>query len=267
MEAGDVLEHDRSGGRTGASGLNHGEGIHGVGSRVRDRSSAAAEWVSAPIEMNSTPVVATSRRFSSVMPPLASSVGPSVDVRHDLAQPLGRHVVEQQSRRAPAASASSTSASVAGLDLEREPGRRRPRAAHGLPHPAGRRGVVLLDQDRVVEPGAVVDSTARAHRGLLQRAQAGRGLARVEDLGARALDLPNGPGGRGRNAGESLEEVQRRALGAQQRPRAALQAKDGAAPRAIPLPGRAARSRRRGRAGETPPRPRRGRRGRRAPSA
>src|SRR4051794_16609216 len=74
VEAGDILELDRSGGRTGASGLNHGEGIHGVGSRVRDRSSAAAEWVSAPIEMNSTPVVATSRRFSNVMPPLASSV-------------------------------------------------------------------------------------------------------------------------------------------------------------------------------------------------
>ena len=76
-----------------------------------------------------------------------------------------------------------------------------------------------------------------AHRGLLQRAQAGCGLACVEDLGARALHLPHGPGRRGRDARESLEEVERRALSAQQRPRAAFQAKHEAALAPFPFRG------------------------------
>ena len=68
------------------------------------------------------------------------------------------------------------------------PGRALARPSDGLPHPAGERGVVLLDQDRVVQPGAVVGAAAGGDRGLLQRPQPGRRLARVEDPRAGALD-------------------------------------------------------------------------------
>src|SRR5882724_10946676 len=57
---------------------NHWQGwrhrqVHGKTSRMRDRSSAGAEWVSAPIETHSTPVSARALSVSSVTPPLASS--------------------------------------------------------------------------------------------------------------------------------------------------------------------------------------------------
>ena len=91
-------------------------------------------------------------------------------------------------RGAPAPSASSTSSSVAALDLERQPGRVRARPAHRLAHAAGDRRVVLLDQDRVVEAGAVVGAAAGGDGRLLERAQPGRRLARVEDPRAGALD-------------------------------------------------------------------------------
>ena len=46
---------------------------------------------------------------------------------------------------------------------------------------AGDRDVVVLDQDGVIEPEAVVDAAAAAHRVFFQRAQAGRGLAGAAD--------------------------------------------------------------------------------------
>jgi hypothetical protein len=81
--------------------------------------------------------------------------------------------------------------------------------------------VVLLDQDRVVETGAVVLSPARHHGLLLEDAQARRGLAGVEDPGAGALDRANEPGGEGGDARQVSEEVERDALGGEDRaPRA-----------------------------------------------
>ena len=74
---------------------------------------------------------------------------------------------------------------VAHLDRQRQVRPRRPRAPHRLADPAGQRRVVLLDQDRVVEPGAVVDAAAVGDRRLLEPPQPRRGLARVEDLRRR----------------------------------------------------------------------------------
>src|SRR5688572_199225 len=45
----------------------------GEGAIFMLRSAAGAEWVSAPTEMKSTPVAATSRRLSRSMPPEAST--------------------------------------------------------------------------------------------------------------------------------------------------------------------------------------------------
>ena len=55
-------------------------------------------------------------------------------------------------------------------------------------------------------------AAARDDRGFFQRAQAGRGLARVEDARAGAADgIDKAPGERG-DAGEALEEIQRDAF-------------------------------------------------------
>ena len=67
LEGGDVLEHQRRAGRA-----QHRK-VHGSGVRIRDRSSAGALCVSAPIETKSTPVDATALSVASVTPPLASS--------------------------------------------------------------------------------------------------------------------------------------------------------------------------------------------------
>ena len=103
---------------------------------------------------------------------------------HRAAQLAGRHVVEQKPRHAGVERPSHLLERRA-LDLDRHPGGRvRQRAPRRLGHPARQRGVVLLDEDRVVEPAAVVHAAARQHRLLLERAQARGGLARVEDAGA-----------------------------------------------------------------------------------
>ena len=73
------------------------------------------------------------------------------------------------------------------------------------------RDVVVLDQDRVVEAEAVIEAAAAAHRVFLQRAQAGRGLAGAADPRARcARSASTNARGRGRDAGQMAEEIQRR---------------------------------------------------------
>ena len=118
------------------------------------RSSAGAEWVSAPTEMKSTPVAAISATFSRVTPPEASSSGvrrrpacpaPTASSRAR-SGPCCRAGGGWRRRRSPASTSSasrhSTSTGQVRLRLARAPDR--------LPHPAGDRDVVLLDQDRVV---------------------------------------------------------------------------------------------------------------------
>ena len=122
----------------------------------------------------------------------------------------------------------------------------------------------------VEEPDAVVDAAAVGDRALLERAQPRRGLARVEDLRAAAAprDRAHDARGRGRHAREPAEEVQRRPLGGQQRPRRALdpQHRRRASRHSPSGPSRSiARVRVEPRG--TPPRRRRARRSRPAPSA
>ena len=77
--------------------------------------------------------------------------------------------------------------------------------------------MVLFDEHRVVQADAVVGAAAHAHGVFLRQAQAGQGLARVHDVGARALHSLDVGGGLGGHGAEQLQEIQRRALRAQQR--------------------------------------------------
>src|SRR6266446_2624828 len=85
-----------------------------------------------------------------------------------------------------------------------------PRAPHRLADPAGGRGVVVLDQDAVEQGVPVVEAAPGAHCGLLQRAQAGRGLAGVEQPGPGPGERLDVPAGERRDAAQPLQEVQRR---------------------------------------------------------
>ena len=75
------------------------------------------------------------------------------------------------------------------LDLDPEPGAGLGTgAAHGLGDVADEVEVVVLDQDHVGQADAVVRAAPELHGVLLEEAQAGRRLARVEDLGLGAGD-------------------------------------------------------------------------------
>ena len=179
--------------------------------------------MSAPTLMKSTPVSAIARTVSSVTPPDASSSArPSTS--STAPRRRSRSMLSSRIRPAPAASASSTSASVAHSTSTVTPaGAAGQRAPGGLPHPAGQRRVVLLDQHGVVEAAPVVGAAAGAHRLLLEVAQAGRGLAGVEDPRARALHrLDEARRERG-DPGEAAEEVERHPLAREDRRRRAAQ--------------------------------------------
>jgi len=70
--------------------------------------------------------------------------------------------------------------------------------------------VVVLDEDARAEIEAVVAGAAREHGGLLEHAEARRGLAGVDDLGAGAGDRLGVALGERRDAGQPLHEVERR---------------------------------------------------------
>ena len=78
--------------------------------------------------------------------------------------------------------------------------------------------MVVLDQDRVIEAEPVVDPAAAAHGELLQRPEPGRGLAGIDDHRVGALHRCHIGRGQGGDAGQTAQQVQSRALGAQNRP-------------------------------------------------
>src|SRR2546423_1228230 len=106
LEGGDVLE---------------GEEVHGRGLRRRDRSSAAALCVSAPMETNCMPTDAISRRDSSRTPPLASSAARPPTCA-TAARSSSTVMLSSRIRSAPAASAAAISAGVRHSTSSGRPG-------------------------------------------------------------------------------------------------------------------------------------------------
>ena len=97
----------------------------------------------------------------------------------------------------------------------------RPRALQHRCDAAGDRDVVVLDQDRIVEPEAVIEAAAAAHGIFLERAQARRGLAGAADAQLRAGGMAHIIGGERGDAGQPADEIQRGALAGQHRARRA----------------------------------------------
>ena len=174
------------------------------------RRGARAECVSAPIEMKSTPVSATARTLSSVMPPEASSFARPAANSYCFCAPARSHVVEQDrvraggERLAALARACRTPPRPAN-----QPSAARSTAARIA---AGEPEVVVLDQNPVVEPEAVVRSASAPDRVLLDCPQPGRRLSGVEDRRAGAGDGVHVAAGQRRYARQPAEQVQRQPL-------------------------------------------------------
>ena len=129
---------------------------------------------------------------------------------------------------APALTASSTCASAVALDLDRAARPLSVRSLHrGGDGDAGE--VVVLQEHEVGQRAAVVHSPAGAHRGLLQRTQAGQRLAGVEHPHPVAGGVHE-PAGGGGDARQVAEEVERGALAGEQRPQRAAETEPILAP-------------------------------------
>ena len=125
----------------------------------------------------------------------------------------------------PMASASSSWASVSTSTsiLTRWPTPARARSNRRA-DAAGHRDVVVLDEHRVVEAEAVVAAATDPHRVFFDRPQPRRRFPRVDDGRHGVRDRGDDGGGDRGDAGEMAEEVERGALGAQQRARRPLDA-------------------------------------------
>ena len=166
-----------------------------------------------PDEIRSTPAAAISGAVSRVMRPEASVT----------ARPA---TIATARRKVGGSMLSSSTASNAvierlgelieridlQLDLDEMPGMGA-RPLKRRADPAGQRDVVVLDQHRVVEAEAVVGAAAQPHRLLFEDAQAGGGLAGADDLRLVPGDRIDQRPGRGRDARQAADQVERGALG------------------------------------------------------
>ena len=131
----------------------------------------------------------------------------------DLAHPIGGfgggEVVEQQVGGA-AIERFAQLFPRAYFDLDGQAGGAGP--PDGIADAAGRRDVIVLDQDGVVEAHAVVRGSAGRGGGLFERPHAGGGFARIEDAAAGAGHGFGVAACQGGHAAQALQEVQGNAL-------------------------------------------------------
>ncbi|MNN47590.1 hypothetical protein D3C81_1620180 [compost metagenome] len=99
------------------------------------------------------------------------------------------------------------------------------RRSHCFGHATAGGDVVLFDQERVVQADAVVITAAAGHCIFLRQAQAGQGLARVEQTHLGVCDQVGEKPRTGGDTRQHLQEVQRRALAAEQRTGRAFEVK------------------------------------------
>ena len=176
---------------------------------------------------------------SSDTPPEISIFARPAMRAHGLMDLLERQVVEQDDVGAGVDRGLDVGEALR-LDLDQHLLAGRLHPLDGFGDAAGEPDVVVLDQDAVVEAGAMVAAAAGAHRVLLERAQRRRRLARVEHGDPVRGGVDETPRQRG-DARQALQEVERGPLRRQhQRRRAADLGGDVArlAPIAVTIPER-----------------------------
>src|SRR5437016_2920473 len=87
--------------------------------------------------------------------------------------------------------------------------------------------VIILDENRIVEAHAMIRDSSRGGCHLFQAAQAGRGLASVEDAAGGPGDTVDVTGGERRDAAQALQKIQRYTLAGEQRAGVAGYRRDG----------------------------------------
>ena len=186
-------------------------------------SSAAALCVTHPTEIRSTPVAAIAGAVAAVMRPDASVITfpPAMPTAF-----LRSSTVMLSSRTASTPSESACSSCVdLDLDLDEVTGMRL-RAFDGGADAAGKRNVVVLDQNRIIEPEAVIAAAAGADRVFFQRPKSGRGLAGADDLRPRSLHGRYQRGCCRRNAAQMAEKIKGRSLAGEQTARGPIDFSD-----------------------------------------
>ena len=180
-------------------------------------SAAGAEWVSAPIEMRCTPVSATARTFSSRTPP--EPRGAPLARRAPRRGDRVERMLSSSSESAPAATAACASANDSTSTCTRRwsAGARARAAFTACATPPASATWLSFSRIAVVEADAVVVRSAHRRRVLVERAPAGKRLARVEDRAPVPATASTKRRVRRRDAAHAHQEVQRGALGGEQR--------------------------------------------------
>ena len=184
------------------------------------RSRIGALWVIQPTEIRSTPVAATALTVSTVIRPEASEIA-RPPITCTASRSMAGVMLSSSTASTPASSASPSCArsSTSHSSLTMWPTARRARAI-AVAHAAGKGDVVVLDQHAVIEAEAMVDAAAGAYGVLLERAQ-----ARAWSCACRLIRAGWGRaardqlGGRGGDPRQMAQEVERHALGREDRPR------------------------------------------------
>ena len=191
---------------------------------MSERSRAGAEWVSAPIEIQSTPVAAQRperlQGHAAARLQLARGRPPGRPRRAAATRPCCPAAGAARPPRAPARSPARCAPRPRACPPARAPPRARAATAAAIP-PAAAMWFSLI-RIASYSPARWLLAPPGRHRRLLQRAQPRGRLARVQHPRPRALHLARRARRHRGHARQVGEEVQRGALGAQQRACAAL---------------------------------------------
>ena len=143
-------------------------------------SAAGAEWVRVPTDTYSAPVRASSGIWSSVTPPEISIFAPATAPAHSLSYLFDRHVVDQDAGHARIERRIDLGQALR-LDLDRQVVIGGPHPLHRFGNASGKPDMVIFDENPIVESQPMIDTAPSAHGVLLEHAQGGRRLARVEN--------------------------------------------------------------------------------------
>ena len=182
-------------------------------------SAAGAECVSAPTDTESAPVEANSGMRSSVAPPeISIPARPRTRATASRMTSVGRLSIRMTS--APASMRLIDFVETLRFDFDGKGRLLRACPCDGLADASGEPHVVVLNQHGIEEPDAMIGRASHCHGVFFERAQRWRRLSGVEHGDASAGRVHERTGAR-RDAGETLQKIERGALPHQESARAA----------------------------------------------
>ncbi len=83
---------------------------------------------------------------------------------------------------------------------------------------AGNHDVVVLNHDAIIQPEPMIDAAAHTNRVFFEGTQPGRGFPCANDLGPTVANALDGVAGSSRDTGQPTHQIERGALGGEDRP-------------------------------------------------